>query len=125
MDKQGEMLITSTTPTSSLYYIAGGIGKNNMQRSSDSINWTSITSPFSVATNDVCWSESQQRWVAMGEGGNTIAYSDNGTTWTGLGTSVFSIRGKNVVFDVSANKWYATGEGTNTMMTSTNGINWV
>ena len=27
------------------------------------------------------------RWVAVGQGTNTIAYSNNGLTWIGLGTS--------------------------------------
>ena len=33
------------------------------------------------------------RWVAVGEGVNAIAYSTDGITWTGLGTSVFGSGG--------------------------------
>jgi hypothetical protein len=29
-------------------------------------------------------------WVAGGQGGNTLAYSTNGTTWTGLGAGIFA-----------------------------------
>jgi hypothetical protein len=30
-------------------------------------------------------------WVAGGQGTNTLAYSSNGTQWTGLGATIFLI----------------------------------
>ena len=49
---------------------------------------------FTVGANNVEVSALDQTWVIVGEGTNTIAYStDNGVTFTGLGTSVFSTAG--------------------------------
>lgn len=84
---------------------------------------TPISSPFSVAINQIATNGTM--WVAVGEGTNTIAYSINGITWTGLGTSLFSLKGTNIVWNATENKWYANGSGTRTNLTSTNGINWV
>lgn len=84
---------------------------------------TAISSPFSIAINKIATNGTM--WVAVGEGTNTIAYSTNGITWTGLGTTLFSVKGTNVTWNATENKWYAYGSGTNTTLTSTNGINWV
>ena len=35
-------------------------------------------------------------YVAVGEGTNTIAYSVDGLTWIGLGSTIFTIRGKGI-----------------------------
>ncbi len=103
-------------------YIVGGNGVNNMSGSIDGQTWFYIKSPFTIATNDVFYSSQQSRWVAVGEGGNTLAYSNNGITWTGI--SLFSVRGKKVSFDISTNKWYAIGEGVSTMARSDDGMFW-
>jgi hypothetical protein len=61
--------------------VAGGTGTGNtIATSTDGITWTGrgIT-VFSATCNDVYWNT--KRWVAVGNGGNTIAYSYNGTTW--------------------------------------------
>ena len=64
------------------------------------------------------------RWVAVGRGGNSIAYSSDGINWTPVpnSISIFSVAG----YDVSWNgtQWIATGQGTNTLAYSSNGINW-
>ena len=60
--------------------------------------------------------------VGVGEGTNSIAYSSNGLSWTGAGTSIFSIRGHGVAWN--GTRWVAVGEGTNTLATSTNGTSW-
>lgn len=36
------------------------------------------------------------RWVAVGQGTNSIAYSADGVNWTGLGTTTFSTAGYGV-----------------------------
>ena len=36
------------------------------------------------------------RWVATGTGTNTLAFSNNGIAWTGLGTGIFSTTGQGV-----------------------------
>jgi len=49
---------------------------------------------FTTAGNNVGYSAVDSHWVAVGSGTNTIAYStDNGATFTGIGTSVFSTAG--------------------------------
>lgn len=97
---------------------------DNIKGSIDGLTWYYIKSPFSIATNDVYWNQAQQLWVAVGEGGNTIAYSNNGLAWTGIGTSVFSARGNKVRYGIQTSKWYAAGEGTNTLAASIDGKSW-
>lgn len=54
--------------------------------------WTATTSPFSVSCNAVFWTGT--RWIAGGEGAvNTLAYSNDGITWVGLGNSIFTTKG--------------------------------
>jgi|688.fasta_scaffold01796_2 hypothetical protein len=65
---------------------------------------------------------SQNVWVGVGTGTNTIAYSTNGKTFLGLGTTIFSIKGNGVSWN--GNIWVAVGSGTNTIAYSYNGINW-
>ena len=105
-------------------YIATSTGSINMKGSFEGNVWYYIKSPFTIATNDVFWNQTQKLWVAVGEGTNTIAYSSNGIKWTGLGTTFFSVRGNKVKYSSTLNKWYAVGEGTNTLITSSDGINW-
>ena len=61
--------------------IAGGTGTGNtLATSSDGITWTGRgVTTFSTTCNGVFWNT--KRWVACGMGGNTVAYSYNGTTW--------------------------------------------
>lgn len=54
---------------------------------------------------------------------HTIAYSVNGTDWTGLGNSIFTTSGNGVAWN--GEKFVAVGEGTNNAAYSYNGINWV
>jgi hypothetical protein len=53
----------------------------------------------------------------MGSGGNTIATSADGKTWTGLGTSIFSDSGLSA--DWNGYAWLVSGKGTNTLAYST------
>ena len=68
----------------------------------------------------VVWTGS--RWVAVGEGTNSIAWSNDGITWTGLGTIMFS-RGAGIAWNGS--RLVAVGVGTNTLAYSDdNGLTW-
>jgi hypothetical protein len=70
--------------------------------------WTTVTSPFSSAGISVCWNG--YIWVAGGSGTvNTLARSDNGTTWTGLGITRFPTH----VYDVCWNGTRFVAVGTN------------
>jgi len=66
-------------------------------------------------------------WVAVGQGTNAIAYSTNGTQWTGLGTSASTFSGtgysgNGIAWSVTM--WVAVGQGTNAIAYSTNGTQW-
>lgn len=61
-------------------------------------------------------------WVAAGAGGNTLATSTNGVSWTGLGTSVFSTQCNKLYWNGSL--WMAVGSGTNSIAYSANGTSW-
>jgi len=76
--------------------------------------------------NNVAYSSSLSRWVGVGSGTNSIAYSnDNGLTWTGIGTSIFT-SGLRVTYSSSLTRWVAVGSGiSNTIAYSTDGISWI
>jgi hypothetical protein len=61
-------------------------------------------------------------WVGVGRVTNSIAYSSDGTTWTGLGTSVFGSYGYDIAWNGTL--WVAVGRGTNTLAYSSNGTTW-
>ena len=54
----------------------------------------------------------------------TIAWSANGNTWTGLGTSIFSTAGFGVFYDIGSALWMAAGQGTNQIARSSDGKSW-
>ena len=81
---------------------------------------TSAASVFTTSMNCVAWNGSM--WVGVGTGTNTLGYSSDGITWTGLGTSIFSTSGNTVVWTGST--WIAGGSGTNSLAYSTNGTTW-
>lgn len=59
-------------------------------------------------------------WVATGSGANTLAYSFDGRTWTGLGSGILTTA-NSVAYSQFLNLWVATGSST---VVSTNGIAW-
>jgi len=63
---------------------------------------------------------------SRGESGSTstIAVSQDGITWSGLGTTIFTENGYDVAWNGS-NLWVAVGNGTNTIATSINGTDWI
>ena len=70
------------------------------------------------------------RWVAGGQqdtnGHPTLAYSDDGITWTTIDTPVaFSIRCWVAYWCEYYQRWYAGGHGGNTIIYSNDGINWI
>ena len=60
--------------------------------------------------------------VAGGVGTNTLAYSNNGIEWTGIGNSIFTNECDAVAWNGTL--WVAGGGGTNTLAYSNNGIEW-
>ena len=103
-------------------FLSGGSGASSkLAYSLEGTVWSALSSPFTDQVNAIAWGESM--WVAVGQGTHTLAYSYNGITWIGLGTSIFSTAGNGVVWTGSG--WIATGQGTNTLATSLDGITWV
>jgi hypothetical protein len=69
----------------------------------DGITWTGITllTIFSSQSRGISWNGT--RFIAVGQGINTVAYSSDGITWTGLGStspaSPFTSIGYNVAWN--------------------------
>jgi hypothetical protein len=93
-------------------------------------SWTTYTSLFG-SDGGRCFGSNyganptvyiQQPTIAVGAGLNTIAYSEDGITWKGLGTQIFSNEGYDVAWNGSL--WVAVGVGANTIAYSLDGINW-
>jgi len=61
-------------------------------------------------------------WVAVGQGGNIINTSANGTLWKGQTQNGGVTSGNGVAY--GNNLWVAVGSGTNTIATSPDGITW-
>jgi hypothetical protein len=61
-------------------------------------------------------------YVSVGQGGNTITYSADGKTWTGITTPVFTTRGNKVTHNGSMH--VAVGSGGNTIAYSFEGVLW-
>ena len=86
--------------------------------------WTGVpTPPFDVTCDAIFWTGT--RWLAGGEGSvNTLAYSDDGITWVGLGKTIFTLKGRcfgmNNTGRILAGGQSTSGVG-NTMAYSDNG----
>jgi len=97
------------------------------------INWTNLTMFGSIFTGVLISMSNnynvepipfiQHPTLALGSGTvNTIAYSPDGITWSGLGKTVFSTRANTAFW--SGSIWIAGGQGLNTMAYSYDGIQW-
>ena len=76
---------------------------------------------FSTNGYDVCYNGNI--FVAVGTGSaNSIAYSSNGTSWTGLGKTIFSTGGYSIFWNQTL--FVASGQGTNSIAYSYNGTIW-
>jgi len=107
-------------------WIAGGQGPTyNMVYSIDGINWTGIASTFSTSCRSIVYSSQLGRWIAVGQGTNTIMYSTTGISgWTAASLNAFSGNGGNSVV-WNGSMFLALGIGNiYDLATSTDGINW-
>ena len=78
---------------------------------------------FLAATISTTLQVSNNLWVAVGQGGNTVASSSDGILWKGLGITGFSNIANSIAY--SNNLWVAVGNGINTVAYSTtNGNTW-
>ncbi len=102
-------------------WIASGKGTNTMGYSLDGKTWISLSSLF-TNIKDIVWNGSL--FVAVGSGSkDSIAWSEDGITWTGLGKTIFTGYGTAVASNGSI--WVAGGySDTHTLAWSTDGKQW-
>ena len=78
-----------------LFFGEGGSADHTIATSPLALNCAGVSGSdalFSTRGRHGAYGVADARWVALGEGTNTLAYSsDNGVTWTGLGTTLFSV----------------------------------
>lgn len=113
----------------SLWVAVGNDSTDSIATSPDGIHWTKRTGKtiFSFYGNNVAWNGSL--WIAVGWGTNTIAYSYNGTNWTGIGAPILVNIARDIAWNGSL--WVAVGNGNPrpdgsrvTIATSENGVTW-
>ena len=75
---------------------------------------------FYTQGNDVAYNGRQ--FVAVGSGTNSIAYSTDGLTWTGIGATIFTSAGNGISWNNE--RWVAVGFGGPPIAYSSNGISW-
>jgi hypothetical protein len=110
------------------------VGNNNkIAYSYNGINWNTYTnSTAKIASKGNCIAFNNRRkysitvpqnmWIAVGNGSNTIAYSYDGLSWTGILNEIFTI-GLGVSWNGKI--WVAVGQGiSNSIAYSYNGIDW-
>ena len=108
-------------------YFMGVHGGTQFAYSYDGINWDwqTSSSPIGTKMTDFDYNHSKSRFVAVGEGTNTMAYSDNGITWTSLGKPLS--RGISVTSNDKI--WVATGQKDSLISTivysEDNGLTWI
>jgi hypothetical protein len=113
--------LTSESPNV-MIGLGEGAGGTSIQYSTDS-GTTWMNPPNSIFTtkgNSSAWNG--EKWLATGQGGNTLGYSYTGLVWYGAGSSVFTTEGRAVVWNGSI--WIAGGSGTNTLAYSYDGLVW-
>lgn len=86
------------------------------------ITWIPTNSVFSTCCNNAVWNG--KLWVAVGQGGNTIATSQDGRTWIGRGSYIFTTQGNSVDWSKELSMWVAVGSGTNSIAYSYDGVYW-
>ncbi len=103
-----------------------GSGSVNLMYKQGSGEWTAVessTSIFSILGNRVAWNGS--KFIAVGRGTNTIAWSSDGVSWTGLGQATFANYGYDIAWNGSY--WLAAGTGgtgSATLAWSADGLTW-
>lgn len=90
--------------------------------------YTALTTIFSVSGWAVAYGGGL--WLAGGEGTNSLAWSYDGITWTGIASGVgnFGTRCRGVAYGEIpgvGGRWVAVGVGTNSIIYSNDGTNWV
>jgi hypothetical protein len=69
-----------------------------------------------------CATFGDNKWIAAGSGGNSLAFSYDGVVWQGVGSAGLSAGAYVVAF--GNGRWVAGGQGAKPLVTSTDGIVW-
>jgi hypothetical protein len=87
---------------------------------------TALTGGTAIYSNPIVGTLPVNRYVAVGSGFNTFAYSDNGTTWTAAGGTFMLSIARTVAYSPKLDLWIAGGQLTNvnTLAYSTDGKVW-
>ena len=107
------------------------IGGEGIIQSRDGSNWTTSQNITEMSViQKLAWNHPYRGTpkikpltIALGEGENTIGYSEDGIYWNGLGNQVFGSRGNQAVWNGTL--WVAVGAGNFWVATSYDGIQWV
>lgn len=83
--------------------VTANSSSNKVITSSDAITWTERTMPATKTWSAVCWSNQQQKFIALSSDGLAGAISDDGVTWTALPV------GANIVLTTSSSRLMAVG----------------
>ncbi len=125
-NNKGDVWATMTQ-TKGVKIVLEDSGVLNVYNSNNTIVWSSQQAPAPAPpappaqpAPPQCISSSFM--VAVGGGINSIAWSEDGKSWNGLGSSIFSASGLGVAWNGSL--WVAVGVGTNTIAWSEDGKNW-
>jgi hypothetical protein len=111
------------------YYLIGG---NAIVQSADGINWSSTPTPITNMStiNNFSWNTPyigtptiKPLTIACGQGTHTLAYSQDGIYWKGIGNNTFSTRANKAVWNGSV--WVAVGTGNYWAASSYDGIVWM
>ena len=122
------------SPTLSLWIAVGTAGTTTMASTPNpsTTAFTSVASPPFTTTPSAYGTScyyGNGYFVATGGPGaaisNTLAYSPDGVTWTGLGKTIFGSSGQGVFYSIDYARWMAVGQdATNKFAYSTNGVSW-
>ena len=120
------------TITAGMGVTGTGVATNTVIVSGSGLTWTvNISQTVSPAVN---MTGNTGRWVATGTGltaagGNTLAYSNDGVLWNGLGSSVFNSAGRSITYVSALNLWISGGVSLPvlsgfSLAYSSDGVNW-
>ena len=127
LDVLGNAKLKNNNPTNLTVAVGQGttLSPYSIIYSSDGITWSNVNSSYTTifATgNGVAWNGNI--WIAVGSGAtaNTIAYSYDGSNWTGNGNTVFNSSANGIAWNGSM--WVAVGQTNNSIAYSYDGITW-
>ena len=113
-------------PTGQKQFVAVGLSTqvngNRIAYSTNGVVWQGVQNSgylFSTACNGVAYggAPGQEKFVAVGQGTNTFAYSFDGVTWTAAGGAAVSLIGYSVLWSSTKQIWLAGVNSPNSFYT--------